>query len=553
METLASASRRSAPLTAVLLIAACGTRAPIADCFGEDCTRAAGSVPARMAESPCTRNSTQLPLQTPESDGAAPRGLQYDGPPIGAIRWDAWTNDPTLPWWSNCGLSSTVPSGSKYNRRKPLLWDDFQLYGPCVDTQAIVDAEIVAARGKLDFWLFDWYPPRELLDPSDQVPQCDIQLAFDAYKRSARKGDIKFALLLQYYWMMHPSQGGAYFQAYCDWIAKQVRDPQYLRIDGKSLLVLYNDRGNGGWKGNPEKWTQLKDTIGEPVYGVSVNSIEMLQTLGLQANILYGPNGAGHSGTGRRAYAAQSAIDASHDGAVPRAERVSSRTAINDHRPLARNGLESTTWWVDQPTQHEWYSAIRTAIAPTQKLAIIYSWNEVSEGGPGIVPTFQEGSRYLDAIGWVRNQEAPTAYTYPLDFAWLYVTSNGTWTESSPDAPYAIDAHDGDEVLSATPGDYKEFTHPALQEVHIHATVGPDRGIMDITRDSAITQTIDLYSASTSISSDVATVTFSDPPASHTIRVTVRGEKNPASSSVQVGLDYADVTYNPAAAADPRD
>jgi hypothetical protein len=45
---------------------------------------------------------------------------------------------------------------------------------------------------------------------ADRVDECDIGLAFDAYLGSPHKSDIKFALLLQYSWMM--SRGGAYFQ-----------------------------------------------------------------------------------------------------------------------------------------------------------------------------------------------------------------------------------------------------------------------------------------------------------------------------------------------------
>jgi hypothetical protein len=526
-------------------VAACGPRSPFADCVGADCDALLVSSEVRFARTP--GQACALKARPSLEPDLPPLDVRYDGPPIGAIRWDAWTNDPELGWWDSAGFDQVVPPRSRFHYRKPSLWDDFQLYGPCVDTQAIVDAEIAAARGKLDFWLFVWYPPRELLAPADRSPVCDIQLAFDAYSQSTRKRDIKFALLLQHGWMMHPDGTGAYFQAYSDWIAKQVRDPQYQRIDGKPLIVLYNDARAGSWINDVAGWEQLKATIGEEVFGVSVNSVAMLRNCSLQANMTYGPNGALLGGSGRRGYDEQMALDAKRDAGVPGAQRISSRTALSDRRPFMP---ETVTTWIDQPTQPQWFSAIRSAIPRTQKAVIIYSWNEVSEGGPGIVPTFQEGARYLDAIDWARKGEAPSTYTYPVDFSWLYVTSSGTWTESFPEVRSTVAAHDGDEVLSSTAGDYKEFEHQALREVHIHATTGPDRGMIDITVDVGSPQTIDLYSPRTRISADVATLTFTGAPARHTVRLTVRGDKNPASKSAMVGLDYAQVSYDPAMAAE---
>jgi hypothetical protein len=489
----------------------------------------------------------EVPVKTPK--WPSPH-IEYDGPPVGAIRWDAWTNDPELPLWRATGRSRSIPSGSRYHFREPSLWDEFQLYGPGVDTPTIIEREIESARGKLDYWLFDWYPPEELLEPDDVVPQCSYQIPFNAYLASRIKKDMKFALLLQWGWMVYPVGTGKYFHSFVEWIADKVRDPQYQRIDGKPLIVLYGDGtdGDGGWKGHPDRWTELKSAVGEPIFGVSVNSISMLQALDLQGNMLYGPNGADHSGTGRRSYAAQMAIDALRDGAVPGALPISSRTALNDHRPLVAENPESSTWWVDQPAQPEWVSTMDSAIRNGQKLVVVYSWNEITESGPGIVPTIQEGTRYLDAIGWVRDRRFPASYTYPLDFSSLYVASEGSWIYSFPDPPNVIAAHDGDEVLSQTPGDYKEFTHPALQELHIHATTGPDRGKMDLLQDCGNQLTVDLYSASPEVSADVAILRFRGAPTAHSVRVTVRGDKNPASSSVEVGLDYAEVTYSPSAA-----
>jgi hypothetical protein len=461
----------------------------------------------------------------------------YTGPPILAIRWDAFSNDDTLSWWTSLGLSKTVPSGTKYHHRKPSLWDDFQLWhtDDSVDTQAIIDAEIAAAKGKLDGFLYDLYPPASIVPGFDEN---NIVRVYEAHRASANKDDVKFAFILQYGWI---GIGAGKFQEMCDYIADAVSDSAYMRIDGKPLIVLYNDAQPNGWEANPDKWEQLKDTIGEAVYGGAINSSSMRIELGLQFNVTYGPNGALPAGTGRRSFAALRAIDESHDGTSFGSDRCSSRTLVLDRRPFVS---EAGTTWVDQGTQPEVVAHLQSGMAPSQKIMVIYSWDEVTEGGPGITPTFQEGDRYLRALDAARNANYPSTESFKWSFNWLSCGSSGTWAEHFPDPNGVPGCHDGDQVHSTDTGAYKTITLSAFESCEIYAETGPDCGILEVLKDDVLDQTIDCYAASQTVSALVATVTFGA-LATHTLKVRVKGTKNASSSSVKIKLDYAVPVYIP--------
>ena len=469
----------------------------------------------------------------------------YTGPPIGAIRWDAWSNDSSLSWWTSSGNSKAIPSGTKWHYRQPSLWNSFQLWGSGVDTQAIVDAEIAAAKGKLDYWAYDWYPPAAILaGTGDETDTSGSMNAFEAHWASAHKADVKFCFILQYAWIMHAS--GAYKQAFFDWIAARVADSSYMRIGGKPFVILYNDGLNGGWTNNVADWDQLKTTIGEAVFGAAISSVGLAQACSLQCVVTYGPNGtlvAPFATNGRHAYADLHQVDLSHDAAAAGLSRASSRTAMMDRRP--KTTPESSTPWSDQPTQPEWVAAMQDGTASGQKTLLISAWDEVTENGPGIVPTTQEGSRYLDAIDWVRNNNWPSTYSFAWSANWKSCGTSGTWTEYFPDPNGVQGAHDGDQIISSAAGDYRSITMNEFLACDVYAETGPDCGILEIYKDGVLDQTIDCYAAGQSVSVKVATVTFSGIPNTHTIRAQVKGTKNASSSSVQIKLDYFKPTYIP--------
>lgn len=430
----------------------------------------------------------------------------------------------------------------------PSQWDNFQLWrkDATVDTQAIVDDEILGAQGKLDFWLYVWYPPSEILSGSGHETDLSyIEDVLEAHIASAHKTKVKFALLIPYQMIQWGS--GTHFDDFVDWIAEKTTDAAYFKvINNRPLIALYNDSFSGGWAGNVDDWTTLKNAIiaagGGTPWGVSVNSVTMFGNLSLQGNMRYEYNGVPLSGNGRHSYAELITADASGDGALPGGQPVSSRTVIMDRRPFA--SPESATVWTDLPTQPQWVSTLQSGMVSTQKFVIIAAWDEVAEVGPGILPTVQEGTRFLDGLGWVRSLPKPSTFTYEIDATSLYQTTTGSWSEVFPDPDGVQGAHDTDEVSSSNTGDSKAFSHARMTGCGLYASKGPDRGIADIEVDDVDVADVDLYAASPVVHQLVWTSgALSD--ATHKCEAIVKGTKNASSSSVKVQIDSWQVTYKP--------
>lgn len=202
--------------------------------------------------------------------------------------------------------------------------------------------------------------------------------------------------------------------------------------------------------------------------------------------------------------------------------------------------------WVDQPTQPELQQFVADAFGTntSPQSFWIYAWNETAEGGPGIVQTAQEGTRYTDALKWGRGLPHPNLYTYELSLQSLVMSNSGTWTLVQP-ASFGIQgAHDSDEISSSNTGDFKSLTHARMTKCELMASTGTDRGIVEADVDGSFVANVDLYSASPAVHQAVwSSGTLSD--ASHTCKFLVTGTKNASSSSVKVQIDSVRVTYHP--------
>jgi hypothetical protein len=187
---------------------------------------------------------------------------------------------------------------------------------------------------------------------------------------------------------------------------------------------------------------------------------------------------------------------------------------------------------------------LQSGTAIQNKLMVVGTWDEIGETR-GIVPTAQEGTRFLDAIGWARGLPKSSSYTYEIDMTSLVQTTTGTgWTEVFPDPNGIQGAHDGDEVSSSTTNDAKSITHPTMTRCGIRSSTGPDRGIFTPNVDGVDQANVDLYSAIPAVhqlvwQSSVLAV------GTHTCKLTVTGTKNGSSSSVNVQPDSWQITYVP--------
>lgn len=318
----------------------------------------------------------------------------------GAIRWDAWSGDSTLHPQS---FFDENP------QREPLQ-------GWASDTQSYMDWEInVAADAGLDYWAFAAYPTIAQY-PNAPVVTADIDglsRSLNLYLSSEYKDRIRFALILQTGWVA----GGGPLQT--DWLefywesvtvphlVGLFNDPQYVKIGDRPVLFWYvahkiGEQTAGFGEDWPAKLQFLIDQtvlsgLGEPYFVEQQGSEAVATTYGFDALSNYGFL---HQSSGM-AFEDHAALDRSawNASTMP---TIPILTATYDSRPLG------TTYWTGPPTYSQWTRHLQDAEAwllahpNNPQMLLIYSWNELAEGGR-IIPTQEFGTMFLDGIRAVKS------------------------------------------------------------------------------------------------------------------------------------------------------
>lgn len=429
------------------------------------------------------------------------------------------------------------------------------LAGTGVNTTAIVENEnAIASSHGIDAWAFDTYLPPDIVHAADPSAKYELlQAGFNGYMASSNKSLMKYWVTLimdNRYGVSYPaSNEWKYLDngAWGAWLADKVADSQYLYIQGKPVIGLYNS-GVNTTALTLARWQNLLAPIGgqSAVFCQVMNgSASTFNTFGCQGAFTYGVNNL-PSSSGHVAYSVLGAADAAGwDAPLPGSQKTPQLTPVADRRGIDYTPLANDTF-SDQPTQPEWYSQVSGSMNRGGIRQIITIWNELAEEGPGVIPTVQEGYRYVYAFKWARTHSFPTAYTYSVDAYSLVnqsdvaIATNGTWTYAGP-VPGVPLAHDHDEVISTATGDYKQLTHVRMTACSVYYSTGPDRGIAEIDLDGVYQGTVDQYAASIGIAHYDLTMS----KGTHVVKVLDIGSKNGASSSTHVGVDEFRVTYDP--------
>lgn len=446
----------------------------------------------------------------------------YTGFPIGAIRWDAFSNNSSLSWWSISGINKFYGSG-KYNFRQTSQWDNGQLWGSGVNTQRIADAELAFCKGKIDFWAYDWYPPASIVSG---VQESNIMTPLDSHRASSLRSNVKECLILQGAWFAYPSLSWSNATAFGNWILTLINEGNYQMIDGKPLMIFYND-------GVPLNWTlahynALTAIIG-PVYGVAVTSETLRTNLGLSGRIYYGPNGSQVVGTGNKPTSSLMTVDSGHWTSVAGSDKIVTWTFFQDARPKASLAGNA---YVNKYAQPQLVSHINSGLAvPGAKFGIIYSHSEITEGGPGMALTFQEMSRHYDALGWCRGLPKPASFEYEVSAHGAAVSGNNVvivtgagWSYQFADPNGIQGAHDNDEMWTSTLNDAIELhNHDALQGYDIIGSTGPGLGTATLQEDGVNVATVN-FAGPTAVRQKLKTRSFSNnPPVAHSVKLICDG------------------------------
>ena len=185
------------------------------------------------------------------------------------------------------------------------------------------------------------------------------------------------------------------------------------------------------------------------------------------------------------------------------------------HIQKSINGLAFFDVALASPTA----SSITETLTPSpvnQATVTTYTYRVQATNAQGLVSAFAIGPTFSVAT---TDDNGAVAYT-------------GTWSTGALLGAYGGAAHSS-SLAGSTASPSTGFSGTGIGLV---SSLGPDRGIAEITLDGAVVATVDLYSP-TLQTGQVVWSTSGLPTGAHTIKVSVLGTHNPASSGTRVDVD----------------
>lgn len=349
------------------------------------------------------------------------------------------------------------------------------------------------AKGRIDFFAYDWYPIYSQI-VSNPRPESGIMRPYLAHVASPYGQNVKRVLVLQKDWVAWPDAATAAtwsnLSVYTAWYQGQFNVPGYLRIDGKPVIGLFDPIG---WKANANTLVNLNLMLSqlEPVYIIGYGTVTGTVVGPCRLNALGSYDGA--LGAELPADSAQhpwsDQLVADTHAAIVAAgfDNIRTVTILNDRRADS-NGAGS---YADAPSIPDQLAALQAAIAARPRILMLSPWTEITEAGP-LLPTIQDGSRYIDVVGWARGETRPASYEYPQDFRTFYFAKAGTWTRNTT----VTGAYDSDDMQSSGAGDTIIETaananaHLGTTRVKIYATRHSAGGSISVELNGATVATV---------------------------------------------------------------
>lgn len=337
--------------------------------------------------------------------GAYAKGLKTPPPLVGCYYFDGWADRSA----NNFHLDS-MPQN--YPQREPLSgWYD--------DTLPLVHQQVAWARqAGIDFFIFDWY---YLAHDTNAHERKSLNSAVKLFRSDPNKLGMRYALLYvnNGIFSIPPSE----WDAQCArWIKEDFSDANYVKIEGKPLLVVFSvgdmEKTWGGVEGVAKAWQRLRELARQAnlpgVYLVACatpgpqhgwNDLNRLVQEGYDAFSGYNYLGVPGTHEGENPYALlidgslQIWDDFANDGRKP---YIPVSTDGWDPRPWH----ETNFWYTRTPQEFElfvrmarewWLAHPNMHVLPDRPLLFVEAWNELGEGSY-IVPTKGDRFAYLDAL-----------------------------------------------------------------------------------------------------------------------------------------------------------
>jgi hypothetical protein len=538
------------------------------DRIAMSCKGQSGAVPDIKPPVPASVQQTQTPRipTAPTTPTPLPTVTTIPSTPqpplIGAIRWDAWFpgNTTVLPGYVPSSLYTT------WSYREPVNgW-----YDAGNTAQSVMDAEINAAADHgLDFWAFNNY--WAITNFSSLQSQWPLYDAFKKYMASPYKNRLKFTFVVNAGSLAYGDASQVtlgFWDTHRPYLIEMFKDSQYLKVEGnRPVIFVQNDVQNflAQWSGgNYPGWPSVRDSLNAELKAAGLGNVFVVNTVmdlsgasaGVEGATSYGvmehkarpdySNCKQDSGSSlyHCPFSAQVAKDKNNwnVGAQSGAYIVPGLTPTNDPRP------RSYGFYVDQPTYTEWQQQLKDVVAfmksqsrkTNPPLALIYAWNELDEGGPGIMPTKQNGTMYLDALKAVKTGSYPSVYTDVYNGDNLSIAFSASAGSPNTWINYASlgGNFNNDEQISQSIGESASLSVSNAIGFEIKGTKGPNRGIMQVFIDNVSHGTVTLtdpnwYQNQTLFKSSVL------PAGTHTLRIV---NVSTDVMVAQVGIDQIIVT-----------
>ena len=317
---------------------------------------------------------------------------------IGVYYFDGWAgkhrqaDNPNEPWAKNAPTHLTRRFVEEFPGREPVWgWRD--------DDLAIMERQIdLAADNGVDFFLFCWYwfdngGPINI----DAIRNDSKHQSMELYLKAKNKHRVKFSLLIANH-QGFDIKGVENWGEATDFWMQYFKDPQYVTVDGKPLVVLFGSNGidNDGLARMQEvaKKGGLKN--GLAIAGCGGNTRDKTGfTHSTHYNVIPGYS------AGSEEHKFAELVKATKDQWIGTEQQpyIPLLTAGWDKRPWENSDRpNSRGWYFPDSSPEQFKNFLTDAIQwmddnPTkttkERIVLIYAWNELGEGGY-LVPTKED-------------------------------------------------------------------------------------------------------------------------------------------------------------------
>lgn len=319
-------------------------------------------------------------------------------PLVGAYYFDGWAGTNSVKdaaWAADAPTHLTEKLACRYPDRQPVWgWRD--------DRLEIMERQIELASGNgIDFFSFCWYWKKDNggIDTA-AINRHPLHTGIELFKEAKNKKKMRFSLLVANHQGARIKTEKDWTDAVDFWTGHYFNDPQYLKIDGKPVITVFESVGLNGFI--PAIRQYVKSHTPYPDLFIISNNYNRPDS---HYDMLswYNIREAEPGHAEEREYAALMGKVGKAWNAVGTGTCVAPCVMVNwDRRPweTASEGLYYTGR-TPELFRKQVEEALRFACArnPRHRVVMIYAWNELGEGGY-LVPT--QGDREAVYLGQVR-------------------------------------------------------------------------------------------------------------------------------------------------------